>query len=114
MKTFNNKLEIGQPAMIINTAKEINRSLIGKVVIVEALTSAGEEVSEFFDAENKRIVEVADGMAFCSGVNPPERIKCEDGTLMKLGVTRFRISNLMPLPPLGDKEIQKEKELEFS
>lgn len=109
---FNDKLEVGQLAMIIGCSKPENRSIIGKVVTVEAITSTGDDCSEFFEECRKRLIESKSGMAFCSGVTAPVKAFASDGTPLLDGITRLKLKYLMPIPKLKESEIQKEKELE--
>lgn len=45
MTPFNNELQVGQPAMVINVEHEKNRHRIGTTIVVDSLYSA-EEASE--------------------------------------------------------------------
>lgn len=114
---FEGKLEIGQPAMIINTFKPENRHLIGTVVTVEAFWVRGQNVTSFFVG-----APASPGVVVGSG--HPEHLvvvsgskvtgKTRDGThFMEPGWTNIEHKFLMPLPPLDELEIQKERELEM-
>lgn len=113
MKQMNNNLEVGMLAMIIGCSKEANRPVIGSIVTIEALTVVGENYSEFFEEPKGPVVETVAGMVFCSGVTAPVRGSVGDGTLMKHNIVRLKREYLMPVPPLEEEELQKEKELEY-
>lgn len=80
MTPFNNELQVGQPAMIINVEFEKNRHSIGTTIIVDALHSI---------EESKEIMKDSSGFAYArfSRDSQPRFI---------------RQNYLMPLPPLGD------------
>jgi hypothetical protein len=115
MKMFNNQLEVGQPAMIINTRLPENRYLVGGIVTVEEFVSVGDDISKYY--------ELSGGDTFNPNRHPDIVVvscckltgKSTSGSVSMLpGYALFGRKNLMPLPPLEEKEIQKEKELEFS
>jgi hypothetical protein len=115
MKTFNNKLEIGQPAMIINTRLPENRYLVGGVVTVEEFVSVGDDISKYYELSGGSTLNPNKhpGIVVVSGCKLTG--KSANGSVSMIpGYALFGAKNLMPLPPLGEKEIQKEKELEFS
>lgn len=88
MTPFNNELQVGQPAMIINVELEENRSEVGTTVIVLGLMSTGESQEYFIDADFK--------------VNKPYAV-IDDGTDGgRNGEIAILQKYLMPLPPLGD------------
>lgn len=81
MTPFNNELQVGQPAMIINVEYSSNSHLIGTTIIVDSLLSP-EEANETVFGSN--------GYAYAS-YNDRD------------GVEHFiRQKYLMPIPPLGD------------
>lgn len=115
MKTFNNQLEIGKPAMIINTRLPENLFLVGGIVTVEEFASVGSDVSKYFDLSNGSTMNKNKhpNLVVVSGCKLTG--KSEGGNISMLpSYALFSAKNLMPLPPLEEKEIQKEKELEFS
>lgn len=80
MTPFNNELQVGQPAMIINVEFEKNRHSIGTTIIVDALYSI---------EESKKIMKDSSGFAYARfGRESQPRF--------------IRQNYLMPLPPLGD------------
>jgi hypothetical protein len=117
MEGFNNKLEVGQPAMIINTRKPENRHLIGTVVKVEAFWTAGDDVTHFYKGAtgNVRVLARDTGnlTVVVSGCGMTGKTS-DHVYYMEPGWTNFDAKNLMPLPPLPEEEITKEKELELS
>lgn len=81
MTPFNNELQVGQPAMIINVEYSKNSHLIGTTIVVDSLISPEE----------------ADERIFGSGGHAYASYTRYDG------VERFvRQKFLMPIPPLGD------------
>lgn len=115
MQQFNNQLQVGQLAMIINTTKPENSELIGKIVTIEMLPALGEEVSHFYHVRKGRVVVEGDGnRAFCSGQTPPHNAPLSDGTPMIDNHVRLKREYLMPLPPLPEEENieQMDKRLE--
>lgn len=115
MNTFGGKLEVGQPAMVIKTRLPENSWLIGSIVTVERFVQTGENLKSIFIMPD----DVALGLMqhqSCVLVSGSKKTgKTSDGNYsMKEGHCLFNAGNLMPLPPLDEKEIQKEKELEFS
>lgn len=115
MKMFNNQLEVGQPAMIINTRLPENLYLVGGIVTVEEFISVGSDVSKYYElpGSTKLNPNKYPGIVVVSGCKLTG--KSEGGNISMLpGYALFGRKNLMPLPPLEEKEIQKEKELEFS
>lgn len=111
MKTFNNKLEVGQLAMIIGCRKESTRQYIGTVVTVEEFIDRHQEVTMHYDNPPHRVQTSAE-VVRVSGYQG--RSQTDNGVVAKVGVGFFSAENLMPLPPLEEKEIAKEKELEYS
>lgn len=82
MTPFNNELQVGQPAMIIDVEYDKNRHLIGTTIIVDCLYSP---------EESKDLVFEANGHAYASYIRESDVQQ------------RFiRQKYLMPLPPLGD------------
>lgn len=80
MIPFNNELQVGQPAMIINVEYEVNSALIGSTILIE----------ELLDADASCDILGSGGYAYAR-------------FLSKNGSDRFiRQIYLMPLPPLGD------------
>lgn len=115
---FDNRLEVGQLAVIINTAFPENRHLIGTVVKVEAFWQQGQDVTEFFpEAIGSGFTIIAQvgtiAMVVVSGCNYTARTG-DHKFSMKSGWTNFNRANLMPLPPLDETETQKEKELDLA
>lgn len=81
MTPFNNELQVGQPAMVINVEYSKNSHLIGTTIVVDSLISPEE----------------ADEMIFGSGGHAYASYVRGDGA------ERFiRQKFLMPIPPLGD------------
>lgn len=115
MYQFNNQLEVGQLAMIINTRKPENRHLIGTVVTVEAFWHEGQDITEFYPGSAKagwKIVATGgtDSLVVVSGCGYTG--KTRDGQFsMEPGWTNLRSKYLMPLPPLEEKEVKREMEL---
>lgn len=109
---FNDKIEVGRPAMIINTRLPENYWLIGSVVTVEGFIEVGDDISHLF--------ELPDG--FTLGATKLKSVlvsgckrtgQTVNGDFqMKKGYALFNSKNLMPIPKLKESEIQKEKELE--
>lgn len=89
MTPFNNELQVGQPAMIINVEQPKFSDQIGKTVIVLALMSSEESKQFFFFSE------------FKPSSQPYAVI--DDGTdYGRNGQIAILQKFLMPLPPLGD------------
>lgn len=90
MKLFDNYLQVGQPAMIINVEYSRNSNMIGKVITINSLLTP-EESSNIFENE---------GFLYASYIND--------------NAEKFiRQNYLMPLPPLGDvynQEVSEELE----
>lgn len=110
MYQFNNQLEVGQLAMIINTRKTANAPLIGKIVTVEMLPLEGENIGQYFEGGGI-VKEGSHDTAVISGVNTISPCMTQDGTMMNSGFARIKRSYLMPLPPLEEKEVKREMEL---
>lgn len=104
MQQFNNQLQVGQLAMIINTTQPENAELIGKIVTIEMLPNKGDDISMFFDRNHSKVIEREDGRAFCSGVSPPKNVTLEDGTPLIDNHVRIKREYLMPLPPLPEED----------
>lgn len=84
MTPFNNELQVGQPAMVINVEYAKNSHIIGTTIVVDSLISP-EDASEMFDSG---------GHAYASYVRND-------------GAERFiRQKFLMPLPPLDDDVLE--------
>lgn len=84
MTPFNNELQVGQPAMIINVEMEKNRGEIGTIVTIEALLTFEESINRILGGEEH----VKEPYAFIiDSKGSPSAI-----------IQRY----LMPLPPLGD------------
>lgn len=82
MTPFNNELQVGQPAMIINVEYDKNRHVIGTTVVIESLLSV---------EESENIVFQANGHAYATYIRESD------------GNQRFiRQDYLMPIQPLGD------------
>lgn len=81
MTPFNNELQVGQPAMIINVEYAKNNHLIGTTIIIESLLTPVEADESIFGA---------DGHAYAVWIHA-------DGSEHYI-----RQNYLMPLPPLGD------------
>jgi hypothetical protein len=116
MEGFNQKLEVGQLAMIISTRLPENSFLIGSIVTIEAFWHQGEDVTSFYQGvaeSGKTVVVRGEATAVVSGCKYTGRTLTGD-FCMEAGWTNFNPQRLMPLPPLEEKEIQKEKELEYS
>lgn len=118
MEGFNNKLEVGQLALIIGTAKPENSYLIGTTVKVECFWHEGQEVTEFYQNAKEAgwtILVPADHRAQVVVSGCGYTGKTSNGQFsMKDGWTNFRGQYLMPLPPLPEEELAKDKELELS
>lgn len=81
MTPFNNELQVGQPAMVINVEYSKNSHIIGTTIIVDLLMSV---------EDSKLVIFEANGYAYASYIRGD-------------GERRFiRQKYLMPLPPLGD------------
>ncbi|QPB10524.1 hypothetical protein QGX23_gp128 [Pseudomonas phage PN09] len=117
MESFNNRLEVGMLAMIIGCSQPENSSIIGKIVTVECLTQVGDNVRPFYEGgadPSKPVVERSAGMVFATGVDAPKRDPLSDNSYLARNTVRLRSQFLMPLPPLPEEELQKEKELELA
>lgn len=114
MQPFNNMLAVGMKAMVINTFQECNRHLIGKVVTIEALPDKGDDVSMYFDVPENVVVRAnyVSPVAITSGIDAQASSKDSNGNSIKYGFADFKREYLMPLPPLNEKEIETEKQLE--
>lgn len=89
MTPFNNELQVGQPALIINVERPEFRGEIGRTVIVLALMSY-EESKEYFL------------LSTFKPINQPYAV-IDDGTdYGRNGQIAILQKFLMPLPPLGD------------
>lgn len=110
MNLFSNKLEVGMQAMIINTTKPENKSLIGKIIRIEAILEVGDDISEFYLHKGK-VIENYPIWVICSGVSAPVPCTSANGAIMIPNHARFKKEHLMPIPPLEEKEQQKEVEL---
>ena len=82
MTPFNNELQIGQPAMIINVEYEKNRHLVRTVVIIHDLLSPEQAELEVFEPK---------GQGYATYILESDSIECF-----------IQQRYLMPLPPLGD------------
>lgn len=80
MTPFNNELQVGQLALIINVEYPKNSHFIGTTIIIESLISA---------EEAKEMVFESNGHAYASHIRDGEE-------------KVIRQAYLMPLPPLGD------------
>lgn len=83
MIPFNNDLQVGQPAMVINVEQEKNRDKIGIVVVVEELLSLEDSKQRILGGH----VHVKEPYAFFTHAG------CESAIIQRY---------LMPLPPLDD------------
>lgn len=111
---FNNKLEVGQLAMIINTRLPENRWLIGSVVTVEAFVKVGDDLTEFFDLpHNVTLGPTKYDAVMVAGCKTTTKT-LDKRFSMKPGHSLFNAKNLMPIPKLKETEIQKEKELDLA
>lgn len=110
MHQFNNQLEVGQLAIIINTVQPENRCMIGKIVTVEHLTEPGDDLSKYFEEHSRKIVENKHRV-IVYGVQFPKRTRSESGREMLPGLGLLKREYLMPLPPLEEKEVKREMEL---
>lgn len=111
MYQFNNQLEVGQLAMIINTHHPENQSMVGKIVTVECLTEKGDDLARYWQVVDRKVIESRDNMVVCSGITPPKPALDTHGHAMISGYVRLRKEYLMPLPPLEEKEVKREMEL---
>lgn len=108
MERFNNKIEPGQPAMIIKTRQPENSYLIGRIVVVEALTQTGGTIPEqYVDKSQYETVncKVEGAIAASTGFKMNGIAE---------GYMHIAQVHLMPLPPLPEEELAKDKELELS
>ncbi len=113
MQQFNNQLVIGQKCMIIGVRQPQNAFLIGTVVTLEDIWEADQDVTSFYlgaEQGSSRVIVNADRTAVVSGC------RVTGGTLsgeyqMEKGWTNFNLNYLMPIPPLEEEELQREKEL---
>lgn len=111
---YDNKLEVGQPAMIINTRLPENRWLIGSVVVVEAFIEPGQDIKRFFNIpEDVQMSLTKASSVMVSGSKKTGKTLNGEYNMLE-GYSLFNAKNLMPIPKLKESEIQKEKELEFS
>ena len=98
----------GMPAMIINARTEHGRKFIGRVVtLIEPITTAS--ISGNYARDGQTIVYDVKGPKAWMVVGD---ITSHDDRL-KEGFACVAEKNLMPLPPLNEKQIQKEKEKEL-
>lgn len=111
---FEGKLEVGMLAMIINTRHEGNKSLIGSIVTVERMPARGEDITDLFPTATNIIREAHPDIVVCSGVTALAPTTSSCGNVIRNGYVRISRKNLMPLPPLEEEEVQKERELELS
>lgn len=108
------KLEVGQPAMIINTRLPELSWLIGSVVMVEACMKAGENASRFYVLpHNVALADSPTDSVYVSGCKITGATKNKKYPMHK-GFACFDPKNLMPLPPLEEKQLAKNKELELA
>lgn len=108
MEGFNSKIEPGMQAMIIGTRLPENSHLIGRIVVVEALTQVGVGIpNQFIDKEffDEVVSKVEGAVAYMSGL----KVRGMETDYMHIAQ-----KYLMPLPPLEEEELQKEKELELA
>lgn len=111
---FDNKLEVGQLAMIINTRLPENRWLIGSTVVVEEFIEPEEDITRLFDAPHGTTLGLtALRSVLASGCKLTGKSLSGEFT-MKDGYALFNPKNLMPIPKLKETEIQKEKELDLA
>lgn len=108
---FNDKLEVGQPAMIINTRLPENSWLIGSVVTVEGFIEVGDDISHLFKLPDDTLGTTKLKSVLVSGCKLTGKTVSGEFQ-MKNGYALFNSKNLMPIPKLKESEIQKEKELE--
>lgn len=110
MESFNNRLEVGMLAMVIGCT---NPDYIGSIVTVEEFVKAGLSMNQHFEGtyrQGVRVVAPVDCVrvsGFSGGATTAE------GYNSKPGVGFFYHQHLMPLPPLGDEQLQKETEKEL-
>lgn len=108
MEGFNNKIQVNQLAMIIRTRMPEYSYLIGQVVMVEAITHTGGLIPDQFVDKNKydEIDSKVEGaVASLAGFKMNGIVE---------GYMHIAQKNLMPLPPLDEKELAKDKELELA
>lgn len=111
---FEGKLEIGGLAMIIGCSKPDNSWVIGSVVTVEAILEKGDSSEQWYDLpEGKRIAPVPHPVVVVSGCKITGKSMSQE-IFMRDGHAFFKPHNLMPLPPLDEKELEEERELEMS
>lgn len=95
MIPMNNDLQIGQPAIIIGCYNPSNSWIIGRVVTVVELISAGEKLSdEYFNGGNPFDITAPVNLAMVTGVNT-ELCIIDNHALIQQ-------KYLMPIPPLDD------------
>lgn len=113
MQLFNNMLAVGMQAIIMNTTKEENNDLIGKVVTVEALVDQGDNIAQYWDVPegSEILANYGKQAVIVSGI--PRQVeaytRCGQHKI-KYGYADLDAKYLMPLPPLSEKEMETENE----
>lgn len=108
------KLEIGQLAMIIGCRHPENSWVIGNMVTVEAILSAGSKMPAQYMADWMRD-RIESGKALWPDL-PEDRVIVSGVNTSDLhgkNYASFNPKHLMPLPPLPEEELAKDKELEL-
>lgn len=114
MEGFNQKLEVGQLAMIIGCFQPKNAHAIGTIVTVEEMPNEGDDVSHHYDLKGDKVVIRNKGQCvYVSGCKVTSKTSPPIYNA-KPGIANFQPQYLMPLPPLEEKEVQKEQELELA
>lgn len=115
MEGFDSGLDIGVKAIVIGCLQPQNTHVIGSMVTVEAILLVGDEMPIQYMSEFARdIIErglgvwpkLTEDKVIVSGVNTSH--------LLADNHASFNPKHLMPIKPLPEEEITKEKELELS
>lgn len=107
---FEGWLEIGGLALIVGCEKPENSWVIGKIVTIEVFNNLGDDITWLFPTA-RFVQETYPDMVVCSGVD--SKSVTSHGQAILPNHLRINKKYLMPLPPLEEEELQKEKELEY-
>jgi carbonic anhydrase/acetyltransferase-like protein (isoleucine patch superfamily) len=111
---FEGKLEIGGLAMIIGTAKAENRWLIGGIVTVEAILAKGADIGVWYLTPPNAIMgKLPENLVVVSDCKKTG-VSLSGLIPMLEGHCCFAPQYLMPLSPLEEEQLAKDKELELS